>query len=116
VRELNEAAGATLRYLLVYSPDLNPTEQASAKPKPIREKLWNASSAALNSVLNTLYRTSFNCSALGRSQESTSCARAFALFRRRARFAAAAIRGAAYPVPRRRGGVDPMALDARCAR
>ena len=33
VRELIEAAGATLRYLPKYSPDLNPIEQAFSKLK-----------------------------------------------------------------------------------
>jgi hypothetical protein len=35
VRELTDAAGPTLRQLLVCSRDLNPIEQASAKPKSI---------------------------------------------------------------------------------
>jgi transposase len=35
VREVIEAAGARLRYLPKYSPDLNPIEQAFSKLKPI---------------------------------------------------------------------------------
>ena len=38
VRELIEAAGARLRYLPKYSPDLNPIEQAFSKLKRIYEK------------------------------------------------------------------------------
>src|SRR4051812_50067649 len=50
VREAVEAAGATLRYLPPYSPDLNPVEQVFAKLKALlrdaaartTEALWNA--------------------------------------------------------------------------
>ena len=50
VREAIEAAGATLRYLPAYSPDLNPIEMAFAKIKSILrakalrtiDALWNA--------------------------------------------------------------------------
>jgi transposase len=49
VREMIEAAGATLLYLPPYSPDLNPIEQAFAKLKALLRKaaersidtLWN---------------------------------------------------------------------------
>ncbi len=55
VREAVEAAGATLRYLPPYSPDLNPIEQVFAKLKaPLRdaaarstEGLWAAIGQAL---------------------------------------------------------------------
>ena len=50
VREAIEAAGASLRYLPPYSPDLNPIEQAFAKLKSLLraralrtiDALWNA--------------------------------------------------------------------------
>jgi transposase len=50
VREAIEAAGATLRYLPAYSPDLNPIEMVFAKVKSILrakalrtiDALWNA--------------------------------------------------------------------------
>jgi transposase len=50
VREMIEAAGATLRYLPPYSPDFNPIENAFAKLKALLRKaaersvegLWNA--------------------------------------------------------------------------
>jgi transposase len=50
VRELIEAAGATLRFLPPYSPDLNPIEQAFSKLKAHLRKaaertvhgLWSA--------------------------------------------------------------------------
>jgi transposase len=38
VREAIEAAGATLRYLPAYSPDLNPIEQAFSKLKAALRK------------------------------------------------------------------------------
>ena len=38
VREAIEAAGATVRYLPAYSPDLNPIEQAFAKLKAALRK------------------------------------------------------------------------------
>jgi transposase len=38
VREAIEAAGATLRFLPAYSPDLNPIEQAFSKLKPALRK------------------------------------------------------------------------------
>jgi Transposase and inactivated derivatives len=38
VREVIEAAGATLRYLPKYSPDLNPIEQAFSKLKALLRK------------------------------------------------------------------------------
>jgi transposase len=56
VKEAIEAAGATLRYLPPYSPDLNPIEQAFAKIKALLRKaaartvesLWNAIAGCLN--------------------------------------------------------------------
>jgi transposase len=39
VREATEAAGATLKYLPPYSPDLNPIEQAFAKLKAMLRRL-----------------------------------------------------------------------------
>ncbi len=55
VREAVEAAGATLRYLPPYSPDLNPIEQVFAKLKALLrdaaartiESLWAAIGQAL---------------------------------------------------------------------
>jgi len=55
VREAIEAAGARLRFLPPYSPDLNPIENASAKLKALLRKvaartiedLWNALGDAL---------------------------------------------------------------------
>ena len=57
VREAVEAAGATLRYLPPYSPDLNPIEQVFAKLKALlrdaaartTEDLWAAVGQALRS-------------------------------------------------------------------
>ena len=57
VREAVEAAGATLRYLPPYSPDLNPIEQVFAKLKALlrdaaartTEGLWAAVGQALRS-------------------------------------------------------------------
>jgi len=42
-----EAAGAKLRYLPKYSPDLNPIKQAFSKPRRISEKLPNQPFRAL---------------------------------------------------------------------
>lgn len=55
IRAAIEAAGATLRYLPPYSPDLNPIENAFAKLKALlrkaeartRDELWAAVSSAL---------------------------------------------------------------------
>jgi transposase len=47
VREIIEAAGATLRYLPPYSPDLNPIEQAFAKIKSQLRKAAERSITAL---------------------------------------------------------------------
>ena len=38
IRQAIEAVGAELRYLPAYSPDLNPIEQAFAKPKALLRK------------------------------------------------------------------------------
>ena len=56
IREAIEAAGATVRYLPPYSPDLNPIEQVFSKLKAILrriaarsvETLWQAIAAALD--------------------------------------------------------------------
>lgn len=56
IREAIEAAGATVRYLPPYSPDLNPIEQVFSKLKAILrriaarsvEALWQAIAAALD--------------------------------------------------------------------
>jgi len=58
VREAVEAAGATLRYLPSYSPDLNPIEQVFAKLKALlraatartSEALWAAIGRLLASI------------------------------------------------------------------
>lgn len=55
VREAIDAAGAELRFLPPYSPDLNPIENAFAKLKALlrklaartRDALWNAVAAAI---------------------------------------------------------------------
>ena len=55
MRAAIEAAGASLRYLLPYSPDLNPIEQAFAKPKALLREaaartvpnLWQAIEGAI---------------------------------------------------------------------
>jgi transposase len=47
VREAIEAAGATLRYLPPYSPDLNPIEQVFAKLKALLRKAAERSVEAL---------------------------------------------------------------------
>jgi transposase len=56
IREAIEAAGATVRYLPPYSPDLNPIEQVFSKLKAVLrriaarsvETLWQAIAAALD--------------------------------------------------------------------
>ena len=58
VREAITAAGAELRFLPPYSPDLNPIENAFAKLKALlrkiaartRDALWNAVAAAIRAV------------------------------------------------------------------
>lgn len=58
IRELIEAAGATLLFLPPYSPDLNPIEMIFSKIKQLlrsmacrtREALWNAMQSVLNKV------------------------------------------------------------------
>ena len=47
VRELIEAAGATLRYLPPYSPDFNPIENALAKLKTLPRKAAERTVSAL---------------------------------------------------------------------
>jgi transposase len=54
VREAIEAAGATLRYLPRYSPDLDPTEQAFAKLKALLRKAAERSVRALWHRLGSL--------------------------------------------------------------
>ena len=55
VREAIEAAGATLRYLPPYSPDLNPIEQVFAKLKALLRKAAERSVEALwNRIGNLL--------------------------------------------------------------
>jgi transposase len=61
VREAITAAGAELRFLPPYSPDLNPIENAFAKLKALlrkiaartRDALWNAVAAAIRAVTPT---------------------------------------------------------------
>ncbi len=56
VRQAIEAAGAQLRYLPPYSPDMNPIEQVFAKLKTLlrrtaartQESLWSATGALLD--------------------------------------------------------------------
>jgi transposase len=47
VRELMEAAGASVRYLPPYSPDFNPTENAFAKLKALLRKAAERTVSAL---------------------------------------------------------------------
>lgn len=54
VREAVEAAGATLRYLPPYSPDLNPIEQVFAKLKALLRKAAERSVKALWSRIGYL--------------------------------------------------------------
>lgn len=61
VRELIEAAGASLRFLPPYSPDLNPIEMVFSKIKQLlrsmacrtRDALWNSIQSVLNQVTAT---------------------------------------------------------------
>ncbi|MBR9971806.1 transposase [Magnetospirillum sp. J10] len=59
IREAIEAAGATVRYLPPYSPDLNPIEQVFSKLKAILRRiaarsvdaLWRAIASAIDEFL-----------------------------------------------------------------
>ena len=61
VRQMIEAAGATLRYLPPYSPDLNPIEMVFSKIKQLlrslacrtRDALWNSMQSVLDTVTAT---------------------------------------------------------------
>jgi transposase len=68
VRELIEAAGATLRYLPPYSPDFNPIENAFSKLKALLRKAAERTVQGLWSVIGTLIDTF----------EPTECANYFA--------------------------------------
>jgi transposase len=57
VREAIEAAGATLRYLLQYSPDLDPIEMALAKLKALLRRAAVRSVRALWDRLGSLIQT-----------------------------------------------------------
>jgi transposase len=57
VREAIEAAGATLRYLPAYSPDLNPIEQAFAKLKAALRKGSARTVKALWKLIGKLLKT-----------------------------------------------------------
>ena len=57
VREAIEAAGATLRYLPAYSPDLNPIEQAFAKLKAALRKGAARTVKALWKLIGKLLKT-----------------------------------------------------------
>jgi len=57
VREAIEAAGATLRYLPAYSPDLNPIEQAFAKLKAALRKGAARTVMALWKLIGKLLKT-----------------------------------------------------------
>ncbi len=76
VRQAIEAAGATLRYLPPYSPDMNPIEQVFAKLKGLlrrasartRESLWDAIGALLDNFspaecANYIRHCGYGCSA-----------------------------------------------------
>jgi transposase len=68
VRELIEAASATLRYLPPYSPDFNPIENAFSKLKALLRKAAERTVQGLWSVIGTLIDTF----------EPTECANYFA--------------------------------------
>jgi transposase len=51
VREAIEAIGAKLRYLLAYSPDLNPIEQAFSK---LKAALRKGAARTVGGLLNSL--------------------------------------------------------------
>jgi transposase len=53
VREMNEAAGAQLRYLPPYSPDFNPIENAFAKLKALLRKARERTMDGLWSTIGT---------------------------------------------------------------
>ena len=57
VREVIEAAGATLRYLPQYSPDFDPIEMAFAKLKALLRKAAARSVRALSRRIGSLIRT-----------------------------------------------------------
>ena len=57
VREAIETAGATLRYLPAYSPDLNPIEQAFAKLKAALRKGAARTVTALGKLIGKLLKT-----------------------------------------------------------
>ena len=57
VREAIEAAGATLRYLPKYSPDLNPIEQAFSKLKALLRKAAERTIPRLCRRIGTLAAT-----------------------------------------------------------
>ena len=67
IREAIEAAGAELRYLPAYSPDLNPIEMAFSKLKAIlkgvaartRDHLWQTIADALNRFSPSDYKSYF---------------------------------------------------------
>ena len=76
MRHVVEAAGATLRYLPAYSPDMNPIEQVFAKLKTLlrraaartRESLWDAIGVLLDSFApvecaNYIHPCGYGCSA-----------------------------------------------------
>jgi len=54
IRDAIEAAGAELRYLPPYSPDLNPIEQAFAKLKALLRKYAERTVEALRDRIGTL--------------------------------------------------------------
>jgi transposase len=54
VREMIEAAGASLRYLPRYSPDFNPIENAFAKLKALLRKAAKRTVAALWDAIGSL--------------------------------------------------------------
>lgn len=56
VRELIEAAGATLRYLPPYSPDLNPIENAFSKLKALLRKAAERTIDALWSTIGDIIK------------------------------------------------------------
>lgn len=66
VRQMIEAAGASLQYLPPYSPDLNPIEMVFSKIKQLlrsmacrtREALWNSMQTVLEAVTATDAKTS----------------------------------------------------------
>ena len=54
IREAIEAAGAKLRYLPAYSPDLNPIEQAFSKIKAMLRKMAARSITALYKAISKI--------------------------------------------------------------